>query len=171
MGKMDDPTGIPREKQAREFRQIQRVTVEELLEELEQLHERLAEVYRQAGNNALDERAALLLQYLEGHERWVRETLEDFEANASQQILQAWSRYARNVPVDQLIERTQIDPSATADEITRVTSEMSDFLIGALESIAESAAAPQVEDALRHLRDVEERAKIEALRGADQGMT
>lgn len=155
----------------REFRQIQRATVAELLDEVGTLHRKLAEYYRQAGDDAKDEHAALLLHYLESHEQFVRESLETYEENASQNILQSWFRYAQNIPVDKLIERAQeLSKDATLDDVTRLTTELSDFLIGALETIAEQSAVPEVEEALTKMKEVEERAKIRALRGADEDM-
>lgn len=170
---MDDPTQKPSESEnePREFRQIQRARVTDLLEEVKSLHERLSDYYRAVGAEAFDEHAALLLQYLESHERFVRETVEQYEEDANQSILESWVRYAQNIPVDQLVERAHLSKDATADEVAKVTADISDFLIGALESIAAKTTVAEVQEALHDLRDVEERAKIRALRGADEEMT
>lgn len=168
---MDDPTREPDGEQAREFRQIQRVTLAELLEELQQLHERLSAFYHDTAKKAADQRAAMLLHYLERHEQYVRDSIGDYEAEADDTTLQSWFRYARTIPIPQLVERARLDADSTADDVTRVAAEISDYVIGALESIAAETPVPEVEEALNNLRDVEERAKIEALRGADEGMT
>lgn len=159
------------EDEPREFRQIQRARVLDLLEEVRQLHQRLAAYYHEVGEQARDEHTALLLHYLETHEKLVQNTMDEYEHDASQSVLQSWVRYAQNIPVDQLVERARLSPDARPEEVAGVTAEISDFLIGAFESIAKKSAVPEVEEALLNLRDVEERAKIRALRGADEDMT
>lgn len=154
----------------REFRQIQRARVIDILDELKCLHERLSDHYGEMGDEARDQRASLLLKYLQSHEQYVRNAVEQYERDADETILQSWFRYAQNIPVDQLVERARVDPNVSPDQIAAVVADVFDFLVGALETIAITSHVPEVQEALENLRDLEQQAKVRALRSADEDM-
>jgi hypothetical protein len=140
----------------------------ELVDRLQQIHERAAKLYTEALAYTPAEEARMMLTHLAEHERTAVRKLGEYKAHAPAEVLETWIQYTPDVSVDEVEKEMRSIPHGTPHEITRMAATLSDTIIRIHDAIAEATAAEKVREAIADLRATEQRDKIRATRSAEQ---
>ena len=148
-------------------RRTQQARVLDVLEKAKEFHTRLARFYEQRGSEVNDEKTRLALEYLSSHEQCLVETIDAYERDAPDAVVEVWVKYTPELPVDELLEKATIPPDATADDVAEFVFKMNEKLLHVYREMAEQAPSESTREALDDLLALEKREEIRAMRGTE----
>lgn len=142
--------------------------VSELLDWIEAFHHALAAQYKTLADQADQERAALLLNYLSEHQRVLAESIEKYEMDSADNLLTTWSDQCPDLDLpDSILELHNTLAGSDTEEIIKHVIAFHDILIGMYQSLAneatnasnktlfESLAQMEQQEAMRTVRDAQ----------------
>jgi len=131
-------------------------------------HSRLGKFYHRLSNHTEQQRLKLLLDYFSRHEKHLRRSLEDFEDETAEQLLNTWFDFTTGSDLDKLPAKTEIDPNTTVDQVIHLAMELDDHLIALYREMASRADIPELKQLFESLLKLEEQ---EQHRMARQALT
>lgn len=139
----------------------------DLLGEVAEVHRKLSEFYGRLGKQAERPKAKLLLEFMQQHERSVQECIQEFEEESDNEALQAWFKYTPDIEPERWIGEVEFRPDMTDDEIAAIVARIDDMLMEAFDQLADRAVPERLRDAVEAFAQIEQRAKIRALRATE----
>ncbi len=82
--------------------------VKEVLDWVVSFHERLSEEYDRLRDDATKEKVSLLLNYLAEHQRMLVSTIEKFEIDAADELLNVWSQECPSLKLPASLEELHV---------------------------------------------------------------
>ena len=143
--------------------------VSELIDWIDTFHRALAEQYSTLADEAVKERAALLLNYLSDHQRLLAESMEKYEAEAADSLLTTWSDECPDLDLPESI--TQLHDALSdknTQEIIKHVIEFHDILIDMYKALAEKATNSSVKDLFENLAEMERQEAMRTVRDAQR---
>ncbi len=138
----------------------------EILEHVQAVHRGLEQKYLGLGAQAGEERVRLLLEYLGRHESHIREALEQYEADASDEILDTWFPHAFDVSIEPDLNRLVGDEANDFDALLRHAVEFDDRIVELYRVLANEAHTERLREVFAALLRMEERGRNTMVRDA-----
>jgi rubrerythrin len=127
------------------------VQVRELLEQAAQFHGRMAEFYHGLSDRARKDRVKLLLDYMSTHEKNLRDSLDDFDDEASEGVLNTWVDRDHCDRIVHACENLPAPPELSIDGVTTLAMHVDATLIRFYEELARKADVEDVRAVFRNL--------------------
>jgi rubrerythrin len=127
------------------------VQVRDLLEQAADFHGKMAEFYHGLSERADKVRVRLLLDYVSTHEKNLHDSLEEFDDEASQGILDTWVDRDHCDRIVRACERLPAAPDLSIDGVTRLAMEVDTSLVGFYDELARKAESEPVREVFRNL--------------------
>ncbi len=107
--------------------------VREIIQTVQQYHSNLSLEYQSLKDEAYDQRAILLLNYLSGREKKIAGSLERYLHDSSSKALNTWVKCVPCLPVDVFSychNKLNFEPPLYADDILEIAIHYDDCLVG-----------------------------------------
>jgi rubrerythrin len=127
------------------------VQVRDLLEQAAQFHGRMAEFYHRLSDHAGKERVKLLLDYMSTHEKNLQNSLDDFDEEASEGVLDTWVDRDHCDRIIHACENLPAEPELSIDGVTRLAMRVDESLIRFYDELARKAEGEDVREVFRNL--------------------
>jgi hypothetical protein len=143
--------------------------VAELMDWINAYHQALAEQYSVLADEAVKERAALLLNYLSDHQKVLSESMGKYEMDAADSLLTTWSDQCPDLDLPESV--TQLHSTLSGkdtEEIIKYVIEFHDILIDMYKALAEKATNSSVKDLFENLAEMERQEAMRTVRDAQR---
>ena len=143
--------------------------VSELMDWIDAYHQALAEQYSLLADEAVKERAALLLNYLSEHQRLLAESVSKYETDAADSLLTTWSDQCPDLNLPESV--TQLHDALSGkgtEEIIQHVIVFHDILIDMYKALAEKAPSSTVKELFENLAEMERQEAMRTVRDAQR---
>ncbi len=130
------------------------------------LHHQIGEFYNDLSEEVSQERVRMLLTYLSRHEIHLEESLEEYEADASNKIMNTWLQFVPSSGIEASIKAFKLDASMSVDEVVDKTIEFDDSLIALYQEVINETSEPSVRAVFENLVAMESKEKVKMVRNA-----
>ena len=136
---------------------------------IDAFYQALAEQYSVLADEAVKERAALLLNYLPDHQRLLAELMGKYETDAEDSLLSNWSDQCPDLDLPESVtELHSASSGKDADEIIKHVIEFHDIFIEMYKALAEKATNSSVKNIFENLVEKERQEAMHAVRDAQR---
>ncbi len=127
------------------------VQVRDLLEQAAEFHGRMADFYHRLSDKVEKGRVRLLLDYMSSHERNLRDSLEDYDDEASAGILNTWVDRDYCDRIVHACEQLPGEPELDVDGVTRLAMRVDSDLMAYYAELARRAESDKVREVFCNL--------------------
>lgn len=138
----------------------------DVIDYCEKLHHQIGEFYEDLSEEVTQERVKMLLTYLSRHEIHLEESLKEYEADASEKILNTWLQFVPSSGIEDSIKAFKLDPAMSVDEVIAKTIEFDDSLIALYTEVVHETSEPSVRAVFENLIAMENKEKVKMVRNA-----
>jgi len=138
----------------------------DVIEYCAKLHHQIGEFYEELSEEVAQERVKMLLTYLSRHEIHLEESLKEYEADASERILNTWLQFAPSSGIEASIKAFKLNPEMSVDEVVDKTIEFDDSLIALYKEVINETSEPSVQAVFENLVAMESKEKVKMVRNA-----
>lgn len=143
-------------------------TVKDVVDHSRQLHQQISAIYKKLGEDQSQDRVAMLFDYLKRHEDHLELSLDQFEKDKSQKVLDTWFQYAPDHNIAEVLNDIQVNDHMTTDEVVAMALKLDDYFIELYEDMVEHSASDAVKAVFQNLIDMEQQEKIRVSKTALQ---
>jgi len=141
--------------------------MKEVLDWAVSFHDRLAEEFDRLGDDATKERVSLLLEYLADHQRMLMSSMEKYEIDVADQLLNTWSQECPPLELPESLEELRITLSGKeSNDIINEAIKFHDELIRTYSELERAAEVDQVREMFANLASLEKNEKMRMVRDA-----
>lgn len=130
------------------------------------LHQQISKLYQEISQDQTQERVKMLLDYLQRHEAHLEKSLNQFEHDKSQVVLDSWFQYAPDQSITEVLESIEITNHMSTDEVIAMALKLDDYFIELYEGMVENASSSAVKSVFQNLLEMEQQEKIRTSRAA-----
>lgn len=130
--------------------------IRDILDHVRAFKHHLVEIYEHLSETEHDERLKLLLHYLGRHEEQIEKTLDRYENDVSEGILNTWVRFVDDEALRTIFHDVEIHSGMTPDEVIDAALRFDASLLQVYRDVADSTAATHVQEAFTNLAEMEE---------------
>ncbi len=120
-----------------------------------ELHSQLGQQYAELEQLATSERARMMLDYLQRHERHLAETLKQYEDEAANGIIETWMQAAPELHLEDLVNKVRDVPLNNVEAIVATALEVDDCLVKIYRDIAENSDLGDIKELAQNLMQLE----------------
>ena len=128
-----------------------------ILDHVRDFHEQVSEYYHRLADAAGQTRVRLLLDYMAQHEQRLADSMAEYEASASSQILGTWLQSTGQTDIRDSLHDFEIHPNMSVDEVTEIGLGVHQSLVDLYRNLAESAEPESVRELFASLWQMEEK--------------
>lgn len=141
-------------------------TVKDVVDHSRRLHQQISQLYQDIKQEQSQERVRMLLDYLQRHEDHLEESLDKFEKDKSQKVLDSWFQYVPDQDISAVLEQIEITDHMSVDEVILMALKLDDYFIDLYEGMVEHSSSSAVKSVFQNLLDMEQQEKIRTARTA-----
>ena len=141
-------------------------TVKDVVDYSRKLHQQISKLYQEISQDQTQERVKMLLDYLQRHEAHLEKSLNQFEHDKSQAVLDSWFQYAPDQSITEVLESIEITNHMSTDEVITMALKLDDYFIELYEGMVENASSSAVKSVFQNLLEMEQQEKIRTSRAA-----
>lgn len=104
-------------------------TIRDLVTHVRSLHGRLRNRVRNARQRENDERARLLLEFIDEHEASLERAIESTEQRGGDTVLETWLQFEPNTEVERAMKRLEEESALSRDEMVTLVLETENALV------------------------------------------
>lgn len=136
--------------------------VQQVIDSLIDIHERMSQLYCRLRHGATDERARMLLELLENREKNVLEALQHYEVEAPDRISFTWIQYPYEKDPDAFFQEMEgaVPLDMNTSEIYQLGSRADEFIQGLLRHLQETGDLEEVKELFGNLLEQEKQESI-----------
>ncbi len=142
------------EEKLRKFEQVK-----DVLEYGKDLHKALKALAEKMENQEQKAHVQLLLDYLKRHEDELADSLEEFEQETQQHILDIWLPYPPDPQIERKLQSLAVRPNMSLEEIVKIVMDFEDALIELYKESLNEIDDPHVQEVLQNLVQLEDMEK------------
>lgn len=134
--------------------------VGDVLEHLQNLHQKVAKFYADTAKDVADEKASLLLNTLVNHEENMHHEISDYRSDASRTVLDTYFQYVDDVSSDGLFKFDKPAAELKAEDVYDTSMLVDNYLGDFFDKMIERSEIVEVRELFENLREeVEEEKK------------
>lgn len=141
-------------------------TVKDVVDYSRKLHLQISKLYQEISQKQTQERVKMLLDYLQRHEAHLEKSLNQFEHDKSQKVLESWLQYAPDQNISDVLETIEINDHMTTDEVIEMALKLDDYFIVLYTDMVENASSSAVKAVFQNLLEMEQQEKIRTAKTA-----
>ncbi len=130
--------------------------VKDILDHVRGYHHKLGRRFSELSARESDERLALLLKYLAGHEKKFEESLAAYEDDAAKEVLNTWLKFVPDETIDGALKHFDLRDDMDADEIIAAVLAFDKSLIDLYRQLADKAPIARIQEVFMNLLQMEE---------------
>ena len=143
--------------------------VSQLLDWIDTFHQALAEQYKALADKAVQERAALLLNYLAEHQKLLAASMKKYEIDSANNLLTTWSDQCPELDLpESVIQLHSTLSDKSTEEIIQYVIEFHDILIDMYKTLADKATNPSVKNLFENLAEMERQEAMRTVKNAQR---
>jgi hypothetical protein len=135
-------------------------TVKDVISQCRQLHQDIAGLYAKLSEDQVQERVAMLLEYLRRHEVNLEHSLDKFENDKSQKILDRWLQYAPDHDLEDTLSSIKISDHMNTDQVVDMAFKLDDYFIDLYQEMVDHSLSTSLKAVFQNLLDMEQHQKI-----------
>jgi len=135
-------------------------TVKDVVDHSRQLHQDISGLYAKLSENQAQERVGMLLEYLKRHEDHLEQSLNQFENDKSQKVLDNWLQYSPDQDISDVLASVTISDHMTTDQVVNMALKLDDYFIDLYQEMINNSASSSVKVVFQNLLDMEQQEKI-----------
>lgn len=143
-------------------------TVKDVVDHSRQLHQDISGLYAKLSEDQTQVRVGMLLEYLKRHEDNLEQSLDQFESDKSQKVLESWLQYTPDQDVSDVLLGLTISDHMSTDQVVDMALKLDDFFIELYQEIIDHSASSSVKVVFQNLLDMEQQEKISMAKTALQ---
>lgn len=143
-------------------------TVKDVVDHSRQLHQDISGLYAKLSEDQAQVRVGMLLEYLKRHEDNLEQSLDQFESDKSQKVLDSWLQYTPEQDVSDVLVGLTISDHMSTDQVVDMAFKLDDFFIELYQEIIDHSASSSVKVVFQNLLDMEQQEKISMAKTALQ---
>jgi len=143
-------------------------TVKDVVDHSRQLHQQISSIYKKLSEDQSQARVSMLLDYLKRHEDHLEASLEQFEKDKSQKVLESWFQYAPDQNIAEVLNDIQVNDHMTTDEVVGMALKLDDYFIDLYQDMVDHSSSGAVKDVFQNLLEMEQQEKIRVAKTALQ---
>lgn len=143
-------------------------TVKDVVDHSRQLHQQVSAIYKKLGEDQTQDRVAMLFDYLKRHEDQLEMSLDQFEKDKSQKVLESWFQYAPDQDIAEVLNEIQVNDHMTPDEVVAMALKLDDYFIDLYQDMLDHSSSGAVKSVFQNLIDMEQQEKIRVSKTASQ---
>ena len=143
-------------------------TVKDVVDHSRQLHQDISGLYAKHSEDQTQVRVGMLLEYLKRHEDNLEQSLDQFESDKSQKVLDSWLQYTPDQDVSDVLVGLTISDHMSTDQVVDMALKLDDFFIELYQEIIDHSASSSVKVVFQNLLDMEQQEKISMAKTALQ---
>jgi hypothetical protein len=143
-------------------------TVKDVVDHSRQLHQDISGLYAKLSEDQTQVRVGMLLEYLKRHEDNLEQSLDQFESDKSQKVLDSWLQYTPDQDVSDVLLGLTISDHMSTDQVVDMALKLDDFFIELYQEIIDHSASSSVKVVFQNLLDMEQQEKISMAKTALQ---
>jgi len=130
-------------------------SIHDVLEHARNMHQQVADFYRQLDDASAQTRVRMLLDYLAEHEQHLADAMHELGSEADPALLHSFLAHMPDpVQFDEALH-TPIRPDMSVDEVLEIALRFDDALIALYQDLAEHTDNEAVRDLLNNLTELE----------------
>ncbi|MEW4526171.1 hypothetical protein [Maioricimonas sp. JC845] len=130
--------------------------VREVLQWMQSVHKDVCSRFESLGTHVENERVRLLLDYIEGKEKLLAQSLKQYEEDAPDSVLATWVQFYPDEVQDRRRLLEDLEDDSTLDGVVEHCQQVDRALIKACQTIAEESDCDQVSGLFTSLARLEE---------------
>jgi rubrerythrin len=142
--------------------------IKDVLDYSRQLHAQIRRYYDSLNAQTGQKRVKMLLDYLSRHEKHMEESLDQYEHEAKQGVLDVWLQYAPSTKIEEKLKQCVVRPGMAVDEIVKIALEFDDALVQLYKEVVREVDDEKVRAVFRNLIERENQEKLLLVRSAMQ---
>lgn len=139
-------------------------TVKDVVDHSRRLHQQISQLYQDMGQEQTQERVKMLLDYLQRHEAHLEQSLDQFEHDKSQKVLESWFQYAPDQDLSEVLASIEINDHMSTDEVILMALKLDDYFIELYAGMVANSSSSAVKAVFQNLLDMEQQEKIRTAR-------
>ena len=143
-------------------------TVKDVVDHSRQLHQDISGLYAKLSQDQAQERVGMLLDYLKRHEGNLERSLNQFETDKSQKVLDSWLQYSPDQDVSDVLAQVTISDHMTTDQVVSMALKLDDYFIDLYQEMIDHTSSSSVKAVFQNLLDMEQQEKISMAKTALQ---
>lgn len=143
-------------------------TTKDVLDHVRQFHQQLSEFYNRLSQKAEKERVKMLLDYLSRHEKHLENSMADYEAEVSANILKTWFQYPPPKDMLTTCQSLSIDDYdvLTVDSVVILALDLDNCLISLYREMIKNSESTEVREVFENLLAMEQKEELELVRNS-----
>lgn len=130
-------------------------TMKDVIDCSKELHSRLSQQYAELEQLTTSERARLMLDYLQRHERHLAKTLDQYETDAATGIMNTWLQYTPEFHLDELLDKARDSELSDLDKLVATALEIDDCVVRIYQDIIDNSDLNDVREVAKSLMQME----------------
>lgn len=138
----------------------------DILDRAKAFHSNISKHYDALSAAAEKEKVKILLDYLSRHEKNLAKSLEEYEEEASREILENWFKFTPELSIAECIEDIEITPSMSLDDVISLALCYDNRLVDLYREAARISPSEEVREVFNNLLEMEKEEKLVLMRNA-----
>lgn len=130
--------------------------IRNILDHVRGFKHRLVNVYETLGRTEQDEKLQLLLRYLRGHEEQIEKTLDSYEQELPEGVLNTWVQFVDDETLRTVFSNVQIHSGMTPEELIECSLKFDAALEQVYHDVVDSTSSGHIRDVFTNLAEMEE---------------
>ncbi len=143
-------------------------TVKDVVDHSRQLHQQISQFYHKLSEKNAQARVSMLLEFLQRHEANLADTLNKFEKDKSQKVLDSWLQFSPDQDLNQELAEMEVNENMDADDVVEVALKLDKYFIDLYQDMVDGATSSAVKEVFQNLLDMEEHERIQTAKAALQ---
>ncbi len=138
----------------------------DILDRAKAFHSNISKHYHTLSAAAEKEKVKILLDYLSRHEKNLAKSLEEYEEEASREILENWFKFTPENSIDECFKKLEVTPSMSLDDVVSLALSFDDRLVDLYREAARISPSEEVRDVFKNLLEMEKEEELVLMRNA-----
>ena len=138
----------------------------DILDRAKAFHSNISKHYHALSAAAEKEKVKILLDYLSRHEKNLAKSLEEYEEEASREILENWFKFTPEISIGECIEDIEVTSSMSLDDVISLAICYDDRLVDLYREAARISPSEKVRDVFKNLLEMEKEEELILMRNA-----
>ena len=141
--------------------------VRDVLDHANNFHQQASEYYRQLADQVTSPRVKMMLDYLSDHEKTLRHGLQEYQENASANLLDTWLQFTHDEStLSALSDATQAGAGMTLDDVVDLAMKVDRCLIELYREMASSTDSKEVTELFLNFIELGKQEMLQMARNA-----
>ena len=141
-------------------------TTRDILDRAKAFHTNISKHYHTLSAAVEKEKVKILLGYLSRHEKNLAKSLEEYEEEASREILENWFKFTPENSINDFFRDLEVTPSMSVDDVISLALSFDNRLVDLYREAARISPSEEVREVFNNLLEMEKEEELILMRDA-----